>query len=58
MSLTSSSIEEVYGYLIVAFRDACGINEDKELADRIDGAIRLFEQLWPEACAKWREHFK
>lgn len=51
-------IEQVYGYLVLAFRDANGIDKDQAKADRIDSAIRLFEEMWPEACARWRERFK
>jgi len=46
--------EWVYGNLLVAFMQAVR-KEDKAKADRIDAAILVFEELWPEDCRRWRE---
>lgn len=55
--MTESSVESVYGYLIVAFRKASR-DGDKDKWERIDAAIRLFEEMWPADCARWKDRFK
>ncbi len=52
-----SAVETVYGYLIVAFRRSHYDGEmDKSL--RIDAAIRLLEEMWPDDCKRWNDRFK
>jgi hypothetical protein len=48
--------EHAYGNLLNEFRRAHSSGE-KAKADRIDVAITLFEELWPEDCKRWRERF-
>lgn len=50
-------VETVYGNLIVAFRQA-HFSGEEEKAKRIDAAIRLLEEMWPDDCQRWRDKFK
>lgn len=54
--IDNTPTEIVYGNLIVAFRQA-HYHERPDLAQKIDVAIRLLEELWPEDCARWRERY-
>ena len=54
--MLESSVESVYGSLIMKFRVACR-DGNKDLAERVDAAIRLFEELWPDDCKRWNDRF-
>lgn len=54
MSETPSHIEIVYGELLHYYRRFI-ISDDKTNADKVDAAIILFEQLWPDDCQRWRQ---
>ena len=51
-----SPTSHVYGNLLNAFRRAHASN-DIALADRIDAAIKLLQELWPDDCAAWDKMF-
>jgi hypothetical protein len=56
-NVTESSVEVVYGFLIVAFHKACR-DGAKDKCERVDAAIRLFEEMWPADCGRWKDRFK
>lgn len=47
-----SDVEMVYGYLLTKFMRA-----DDAMRSRLDVAIILFEELWPEDTARWKARF-
>lgn len=47
-----SDVEMVYGYLLTKFMRA-----DDAMHPRLDAAIILFEELWPEDTARWKARF-
>lgn len=48
-----SEVGMVYSYLLGRFMDAHRTGDDA-LRARLDAAILLFEDLWPEDCANWK----
>ena len=54
---TQDAIQIIYSNLIVAFRKAHQEN-DKDKSYRIDIAIRLLEEIWPDECERWVNGFK
>ena len=49
-----TEIEVVYSYLLAKFMNATRDN-DEPLRARIDAAIMLFEELWPDDTALWKK---
>lgn len=51
-----NEIELAYGQLLSHMRWAAR-DGNKELEDRLLKAVVLFEELWPEDTARWRERW-
>lgn len=56
MSDTPTHTEIVYGDLLCQFMRVCRSGDDS-MRDRLFKAIEVFEELWPEDTARWRERF-
>ena len=52
-----SPMETAYSNLLNAFRHAHN-DGAIDLRDRIDAAIKLFEELWPDAVKSFEDKFK